>query len=230
MNTENNRMTVYTQRDMIDQGIAETTEELNQRYERNYEQRKMQQINKYIGKKKAEDMKIIDEYEKKMAEDIERENEEWKQEAKREMQRFEEANISDVYDMEEQTTYMRDVMAQRQQETDELLRENERRANEARWITRGRMIRLERTMMIPEIEGMPDYREDNEEFEMELMSEIDTREDRRAYSNDSSYYDRRGNYIRMIPWDERVHYARKIEKDERFDEEEYEEEEDIDDD
>ena len=41
---------------------------------------------------------------------------------------LEEANINDMYDVEEQTTYMRDVMAQRQQETDELLKENERRA------------------------------------------------------------------------------------------------------
>ena len=72
MNNENDRMTVYTQQDIIDRGFAETMEELNQRYERNYQQRKAQQINEYIRKKKTEDMKVIDEFEKKVAEDIKR--------------------------------------------------------------------------------------------------------------------------------------------------------------
>ena len=229
-NIENDGMTVYTDQDMIDTGFAKSTEELNQKYERDYEQRKAQQINEYIRKKKAEDIKMIDDYEKKIAEDIEKENEQWKQEAKREMQKFEEADLYDIYDMEEQTAYMRDVMAQRQEETDELLRENERRANEARWQTRRRIIRLERTMIIPEIEGISDYREDNEEFEIELMSELDTRIDRRAYSNDSSYYDRRGNYIRMTSWEDRIHYARRRERIEKVDDREYEEEEDMDED
>ena len=226
-NNENNRMRIDTQQEMINRGFAETIEELNQRYERNYQQRKAQQINEYIRKKKTEDMKVIDEFEKKSAKDIKRENEEWKQEAKREMQRLEEANLDDIYDIEEQKTYMRDVMAQRQTETDELLKENERRANEARWQTRRRIIRLERTMITSEIEGTPDYREDNEEFEMELMSEIDARMDRMVYSNDSSYYNRRGDYIRKVPWDERVHYARRAEKDEEYDDEDYEEEDDM---
>ena len=98
---------VYTDQDMIDTGFAKSTEELNQKYERDYEQRKAQQINEYIRKKKAEDIKMIDDYEKKIAEDIEKENEQWKQEAKREMQKFEEADLYDIYDMEEQTAYMR---------------------------------------------------------------------------------------------------------------------------
>ena len=222
---ENNEIKVYTQQDMIDARFAETTEELDQRYERSYQQRKAQQINEYMRKKKTEDMKVIDEFEKKVEEDIKRENEEWKQEAKREMQKFEEANLEDMYDIEEQTTYMRDVMAQRQIETDELLRENERRANEARWQTRRRMIMLERRMMIPEIEGMPDYREDDEEFEIELHSELDRRIDHRAYSSDTSFYDERGNYVRKLPWENRLHYARRIERNENDGDQEDDEDE-----
>ena len=221
---EANRMIVRTPQEMIDGKIAESIEELNQKYERSYEQRKQIQINEYVKGKKTEDMKEIDEFEKKYAEDIEKENEEWKQEAKREMTRFEEANLYDIYDMKEQTAFMKDVMAQRQEQTNELLRENERRADEARRMTIRRMIMLERRMTIPEIEGMTDYRDDNEEFEIELFSELDVRIDRRAYSSDSSYYDLRGNYIRMIPWDERVHYARRAERSEKYSDREYEEE------
>ena len=221
---EANRMIVRTPQEMIDGKIAESIEELNQKYERSYEQRKQIQINEYVKGKKTEDMKEIDEFEKKYAEDIEKENEEWKQEAKREMTRFEEANLYDIYDMKEQTAFMKDVMAQRQEQTNELLRENERRADEARRMTIRRMIMLERRMTIPEIEGMTDYRDDNEEFEIELFSELDARIDRRAYSSDSSYYDLRGNYIRMIPWDERVHYARRAERSEKYSDREYEEE------
>ena len=56
---------------------------------------------------------------------------------------------------------------------------------------------------------MLDYRDDHDDLTMDLLLTMDERRNRRRLSNDRSYFNEQGEYIRTMPWKKRVHYARK---------------------
>ena len=112
---------------------------------------------------------------------------------------------------EAHSLYWEEMMAQRDQITRMRAEEFERMKLEEKHRIKKLMIIARRELEDPESVDpeMPDYREEHDDFRMELLLELEERQDQRRLINDESYYDDRGNYVRLKPWKNRLHYDRR---------------------
>ena len=190
---------------------GEEEEALNEEERMNYEIRRAEYINSQMLRKGEMLITKTAKYLKFCAKEIARQEEEWRQEAKREMMRIEEAEIDNQDRAAIHTLYWEGIMAQRDQVTRMRREEWEiLKKQEQHHITR-QMILFRRELEDPESvdHDMSDYRDDHDDFTMDLLLTMDERRNRRRLSNDRSYFDEQGEYVRTMPWKKRVHYARK---------------------